>query len=76
MSDLLNVSIEVRADADLADLRSLLRDRGASLIASRSAAPGRVELLVVIAADRFEGLADALPAGATCRRTGVRGNLS
>lgn len=76
MSELLNVSIEVRADADLADLRALLRDRGASLLTSRSAPEGRLEFLVVIAADRFEGLAEALPAGATWRRTGVRGNLS
>jgi len=76
MSELLNVSIEVRADTDLADLRALLRDRGASLITSRAAAGDRLELLVVIAADRFEGLADVLPAGATWRRIGVRGNLS
>ena len=76
MSDLLNVSIAVRPDADLDDLRALLRDRGASLITSRAAEDGRYELLVVIAEDLFEGLADALPAGATWRRTGVRGNLS
>ncbi|MDP3937127.1 MAG: hypothetical protein Q8R92_03220 [Deltaproteobacteria bacterium] len=76
MSDLLNVSIEVRDDADLSDLRALLRDRGASVITSRAAAAGRLEFLVVIEAEQVEGLADVLPAGATWRRTGVRGNLS
>ena len=76
MSDLLNVSIMVRPDADLPDVESLLRERGATLITTRLAENGRVELIVVVEAINMDRLADALPAGATCRTLGVRGNLS
>ncbi len=76
MSDLLNVSIMVRPEVDLPDVESLLRDRGATLITSRLAENGRVEFIVVVDAVNLERLSDALPAGATWRTLGVRGNLS
>jgi hypothetical protein len=72
VSDRLNVSIQIRPEADLPDLRALLRDRGVSIVTSREGEEGKLELIVIVDADAIEPLTDALPAGSSVRVLGVR----
>ena len=72
MSDRLNVSILVRPEADLPDLRALLREKGVSIVTSREGEAGKLELIVIVDADAIDPLTDALPAGSHLRVLGVR----
>jgi len=76
VSELWNVQIELRPETDLEDMEALLGNRGATVLTSREAENGRIELLIVIESDYMARLADTLPSGATWRLMGVRGNLS
>jgi len=76
MSELWNVSILLRPGTDVPDVRALLDARGVTLLTTRTAEDGRLEMLIVVTSTVMERIADALPAGATWRVVGVRGNLS